>query len=118
MQPADTSNAAPRQETAWDYVQRRDAERWGEEILDPRLQAQWGRAVFLAGTLPYLWKVKVPLVRRAIFDALELRPGGRVFVLGEALEPCGFLDDTRAHRPGGHDPRRGDHRHGPRRLLQ
>jgi SAM-dependent methyltransferase len=82
--------------TAWDYVQGRDLDRWGHEIGDPRLQAQWGRAVFLAGTLPYLWKMKVPLVRRAMFDALELQPGQRVFVLGEALEPCGFVDDLRA----------------------
>lgn len=80
----------------YDYLQQRDLQRWGAEIADPAAQAQWGRAVFLAGTLPYLWRVKVPEVRRAIFDALELQPGNRVFVLGEALEACGFLDDLRA----------------------
>jgi hypothetical protein len=88
--------AARRPKTAWDYVQPRDVARFGSEILDPRLQVQWGRAMFLAGTLPYLWREKVPQIRRAIFDALELRPGDRVFVLGEAIEACGFLDDLRA----------------------
>lgn len=86
----------------WDLVQPRDLTRMGAVILDPAEQQRWSRAVMLAGTLPYMWRVKAAVIRELIYDKLRLKPGDRVLVIGEVVEGCGFDADIRARvGPGG-----------------
>lgn len=78
----------------WDYLQPWDVQRFGEIILNVPEQERWSRAVFLGG-LPYMWR-KAQAMRDMVYDRMALRPGDRVLLLGESLEPCGFVDDIRA----------------------
>ncbi len=78
----------------WDWMQPHDAERLGKIIFDPAEQARWTRAVMLGG-LPYMWRRKAKVVRELMYDRMDLRPGDRVFVVGESLESCGFIADIR-----------------------
>ena len=73
----------------WDAFQPWDLDRFGAQILDRAEQERWSRAIFLGG-LTYMWGKSEPL-RHLIYDRLELRQGDRVLVLGEAVEPSGFL---------------------------
>ena len=57
-------------------------------------QERWCRAVLLGG-LPFMWR-KAEVARNVIYDRLELREGDKVLVIGECIEPCGFVDDMRA----------------------
>lgn len=76
-------------ESPWDCFQPWDVASWGEVILDRREQERWSRAVFLGG-LPWMWR-RAAVVRELIYRQAELRPGDRVLLLGESLEPCGFV---------------------------
>ncbi|HKU84767.1 MAG TPA: methyltransferase domain-containing protein [Casimicrobiaceae bacterium] len=79
----------------WGYVQPWDVAAQGETILDPKEQARWARVILLGG-LPYMWReLAAPLVT-IIYSLLEIRPGNKVLVIGESIEPCGFGDDLRA----------------------
>lgn len=78
----------------WDWLMAEDVDRFGEVILDEGEQKRWSCAVFLGG-LSYMWR-KATVCRDLIFDKLELVPGDRVLLIGEALEGCGFSDDVRA----------------------
>ena len=80
----------------WSMVQARDIARMGEAILDPVEQQRWSRAIMLAGTLPYMWRVKAQVVREMVYDKLQLVPGSRVLIIGEVVEGCGFDADIRA----------------------
>ncbi len=80
----------------WSMVQPRDLARMGEQILDPVEQERWSRAIMLAGTLPYMWRIKAQVIREMIYDKLCLKPGDRVLVIGEVVEGCGFDADIRA----------------------
>lgn len=92
---ADEGEPVPeRYRSAWDCFQAWDVRLLGEQILDPVEQARWARAVFLGG-LPYMWR-KASVIRELVYDRLELRRGDRVLLLGESLEPCGFVQDVRA----------------------
>jgi SAM-dependent methyltransferase len=75
-------------------MQPEEAGRFGEEIFDPEERRRWCGAV-LAGGLPYLWTHKARVPRKLAIDQLELRPGDRVYVNGEALEPTGVPDEIR-----------------------
>jgi ubiquinone/menaquinone biosynthesis C-methylase UbiE len=75
-------------------MQPYDVRRFGEVILDPKEQERWCRAVLLGG-LPFMWR-KAEVARNVIYDRLELREGDKVLVIGECIEPCGFIDDMRA----------------------
>ena len=78
----------------WTWMQPYDVRRFGEVILDPKEQERWCRAVLLGG-MPFMWR-KAEVARSLIYDRLELREGDKVLVIGECIEPCGFVDDIRA----------------------
>jgi SAM-dependent methyltransferase len=80
--------------TPWSAMQPEEALRFGEEIFDPAVRARWCAAV-LVGGLPYLWTHKARIPRKIALDQLELRPGDRVYINGEALEAIGIPDDVR-----------------------
>src|SRR5215469_16127823 len=85
----------------WDWMQPHDAARLGEIILDPAEQTRWSRAVMLGG-LPYMWRKKAKVVRELMYDRMRLRAGDKVFILGESIASCGFVDDIRQRiGPGG-----------------
>lgn len=87
----------------WDWLQPEDVRRFGEVILDRDEQKRWSQAVFLGG-LAYMWR-HAPVPRGLIFEKLELAPGDRVLVLGEAVEGCGFGADMRARVGAGGEVR-------------
>ena len=78
----------------WDWMQPHDAARLGEVIFDPAEQTRWSRAIMLGG-LPYMWRKKAKVVRELMYDRMRLRAGDRVFILGESIASCGFVDDIR-----------------------
>ncbi len=78
-----------------------DAERWGQDILDPDERRRWCMAV-LWGGLPHLWSSSAQVPRQVAVDQLDLRPGDRVLIVGEAVAGIGFDDQVRAGvTPGG-----------------
>lgn len=77
----------------WAWFQPWDLQAFGEVIRDEAEQRRWSQAVFLGG-LPWMWR-KARVMRELIYDRLELRPGDRVLLLGEAIEASGFADDVR-----------------------
>lgn len=77
----------------WSFVQPRDVKRMGDEILDTAEQERWSRAVMLAGSLPYMWRFKAAVIRELVYDKLRLSPGGKVLIIGEVVEGCGFDQD-------------------------
>lgn len=81
-------------EDPWTWMQPYDVSRFGEVIMNPAEQERWCRAVLLGG-LPFMWR-KAEVARQLIYDRLELREGDKVLVIGECIEPCGFVDDIRA----------------------
>jgi hypothetical protein len=48
-----------------------------------------------AGRLAIMWR-KAEVARNVIYDQLELDIGDKVLLIGECIEPCGFVDDIRA----------------------
>lgn len=90
----DTEMIDTRSDATWAAIQPWDVARFGETILDHREQERWSRAIFLGG-LTYMWR-EAGVVRELIYDRLELRRGDRVLVLGEAIEPSGFVADLQS----------------------
>lgn len=84
-----TATASP-----WDSIQDYDVQRMGPEILDRREQERWCRAVFMAGSLPFMWREST-VVRGLVYDCLELATGQSLLVIGEGVEACGFGGDLR-----------------------
>ena len=80
-------------EDPWKWMQPYDVRRFGEVILDEKEQERWCRAVLLGG-LPFMWR-KAEVARNVIYDRLALREGDKVLIIGECIEPCGFVDDMR-----------------------
>ena len=78
-------------EDPWAWMQPYDVQRFGDVILDRQEQERWCRAVLLGG-LPFMWR-KAEVARNLIYDRLELRPGDKVLIIGECIEPCGFVAD-------------------------
>jgi hypothetical protein len=78
----------------WAWMQSYDVRRFGEVNQDKTEQERWCRAVLLAG-LPFMWR-KAEVARNVIYDQLELDIGDKVLLIGECIEPCGFVDDIRA----------------------
>jgi SAM-dependent methyltransferase len=70
----------------------KDVERFGRDILDPATRKRWCGAVLLGG-LPYLWNQSCGDIRREAIERLRIRPGHRVFLLGEEVEGIGFHQD-------------------------
>jgi SAM-dependent methyltransferase len=89
--------------SAWDFIQPGDVSLWGENITDPEEQRRWCRTVLLAGSLPYMWRHKAAALRSFMYDALALKSGDRVLVIGERVDACGFTGDIRERvGPNGH----------------
>lgn len=79
--------------TPWDLMQGLDADRFGKDVFDPEQQKRWSTAIFVGG-LPYMWR-KAYVVLDMIYNLLELEEASKVFLIGESLESCGFIDDMK-----------------------
>src|SRR3974377_562818 len=92
----------------WKRMQPYDVRSLGEVILDRKEQERWCRAVLLGG-LPFMWR-KAEVARNLIYDKLELREGDKELIIGEGIEPCGFVPHmragTRAKTPASTSPMR------------
>lgn len=78
--------------TPWDFIGEEEKRLLGDVIASRDEQTRWCKAMVF-GTLPYMWREKASVLRDLAYDKLELRPGARVLLLGEALRICGFVDD-------------------------
>lgn len=78
----------------WAAMAPEDADRWGQDILDPEARRRWCMAI-LWGGLPYLWTEVAKVPRRIAVDRLDLSPGRRVLVVGEAVAGIGFDEEVR-----------------------
>lgn len=85
----------PESDNPWDWLQPHDAQRLGEVIFDPAEQKRWCRAVMLGG-LPYMWRRTAATMRELAYEKLALKTGDKVFLIGESVDSCGFIDDIRA----------------------
>jgi SAM-dependent methyltransferase len=86
-------NPLPQDATPWDLMQAFDADRFGEDVFDLEQQKRWSTAIFVGG-LPYMWR-KAYVVLDMIYNLLELEEGDKVFLIGESLQSCGFVDDLK-----------------------
>jgi len=68
-----------------------EEDRYDDDVFDPGEQKRWANAIFDGG-LPYMWR-KAYVVLDMIYGLAELEEGARVFLIGEGLESCGFLED-------------------------
>lgn len=75
--------------TVWDWVVAEDGDRFGHDIFDPDTRRRWCAAI-LTGGLPYMWQQIASVPRELALDKLELKPGDRVLVVGEAATDIGF----------------------------
>ena len=57
--------------------------------MRPQTRRRWCAAIFTGG-LPYLWQQVARVPRGIAIDRLELQPGDRVLIVGEAVEAIGF----------------------------
>ncbi|EJM34495.1 hypothetical protein PMI26_05702 [Pseudomonas sp. GM33] len=80
----------------WDYIQPWDVERLGEDILDEETRQRWSAAFCIAGGLPYIWNELARPISDIMYALLELKPGDKVLILGEGVEPAGWDRDMRA----------------------
>jgi SAM-dependent methyltransferase len=78
----------------WDAMDPEDAERFGQDILDPEVRRRWCTAV-LVGGLPYLWQRVASVPRKLALDKLELQAGDRVLLFGEAVNAIGWDEEIR-----------------------
>jgi SAM-dependent methyltransferase len=79
-------------EDPWAYIRDRDIARLGDVLNDPAERRRWAMAFLVAGGLPYIWKQLAPNILDITISLLELEPGGRVLVIGEEVESCGWKD--------------------------
>lgn len=80
----------------WRHIQDWDVDLMGKEILDPSERDRWVLAMAIAGGLPYMWRELARPICDVMYGLLELRPGDRVLIIGEAVEAAGWADDISA----------------------
>ncbi|WP_068111053.1 methyltransferase domain-containing protein [Tropicimonas marinistellae] len=90
----DLEKPLPRASSPWDNMQPSVAARLGADVSNAEERENWANAFFFGG-LPYMWR-KANVVLDMIYELCDLRAGSRVFLIGEALEECGFVDAIRA----------------------
>lgn len=78
----------------WGYTQPWDVEKLGPTINDQAEQARWSRQILLGG-LPYIWRELGAPMNTIAYALMEARPGDKVLLIGESLEPCGWPEDLR-----------------------
>ena len=78
----------------WGYIQPWDTKALGPSILDVEEQKRWTR-VILFGGLPYIWRELGAPMNTIVYSLMEVKPGDKVFVIGESLGPCGWVEDLR-----------------------
>ena len=88
-------NPLPKNTSPWDLLQPVDESRFGKDVFDRKEQERWSRAIFVGG-LPYMWRKAYVVLDMIIYALLELKEGDKVFLIGEALESCGFVDGLKA----------------------
>ena len=84
-------NPLPKGTSPWDLLQPVDESRFGKVVFDRAEQERWSKAVFVGG-LPYMWRRAYVVLNMVIFGLLELKEGDKVFLIGEALESCDFVE--------------------------
>jgi hypothetical protein len=80
----------------FDFVQPWDVEMFGADVADYDVRKRWQLAFAFAGGLPYIWNVIARPLTDVLYGLLEVRPGDRVLVIGEACEANGWGDGLRA----------------------
>jgi SAM-dependent methyltransferase len=80
----------------WAYIQDWDVDAAGPTILEAEERGRWSNAFRRAGGLPYMWHELAANISDIVYALLELRPGDRVLIIGEAVEPCGWKDGLEA----------------------
>jgi hypothetical protein len=80
----------------WDLVQPWDVEMLGEEILNTSERDRWEQAFAIGGGLAYIWQELARPISDVIYGLLELRPGDRVLIIGESVEPAGWREEMEA----------------------
>jgi SAM-dependent methyltransferase len=83
----------PKDVSPWDLLGAVDESRFGKEVFDRKEQERWSKSIFVGG-LPYMYR-KAYMVMEMIYGLLELKEGDKVFMIGEALEACGFIEDVK-----------------------
>lgn len=78
----------------WGYTQPWDVEKLGPSILDEDEQRRWSRQILLGG-LPYIWREAGAPMNSIVYSLMSIRPGDKVLLIGESLEPCGWPQDLR-----------------------
>lgn len=80
----------------WELAQEWDVAATGPTLLDAGERERWAGAFRRAGGLPYIWRHLAAQISELVYALLELQPGNRVLVIGEAVEPCGWKQDIEA----------------------
>lgn len=78
----------------WRFLTPVEARILGGDSADTGLQKMWGRALFFAGNLGWMYSNADSLLR-LMYHNLSVKRGGRTLVIGEVLESLGFLRELR-----------------------
>lgn len=80
--------------TPWDFLAAPEIGALGSQVKDTNSQKNWGRAIFFAGNLEWMY-ANSRIITHVMYSNLVVRPGDKVLVIGEILEGLGFLPELR-----------------------